>query len=202
MRPSEHKERNRARYERKRSLSRAPLKRYLRSCVGQPWSKVYAALAPRLGRATYKQRLELLQLRRLVRVHVWEENGALRGADLYGRVETLQRGYAEEFFVCPKTGLLRRLDPVPLPARAPKGDQDVRLVDAWHQLRKVDGAWFEVTLAPLPEDRKRRHCYDVLVRRRILPGYDTELWNLYGRGDCYACFKRQLSRKEIAARIS
>lgn len=81
-------------------------------------------------------------------------------------------------------------------------------------LLRLDGSWFEITLAQLPAGRaierivdgqcKKRIVYDgrydVVLRRQITLYTDAqERERLYGSVEVYAVSKRQLSKQEMKA---
>lgn len=207
----------------------APLKRWLHKQVHRPWDKVYAQLCSGIDR------------RSTVQAHIFEHiddfvarDAAMRGGEVWvsesrwGRGARVPLGEAArvELFVHPVTGILlpnRRLHEVRAAQKARYGSWAERRGDApyavyhvideakqWHRL---DGCWFEVTLAVFPERsdgaKPEEKCYDVLRRclvtrsgatRRSAPGLPTHV-GMYGRSDVYAAAKRQLGRREVRARL-
>src|SRR5205823_6596337 len=66
------------------------------------------------------------------------------------------------FYVCPRTGLLRMARREP--PRVVRPDPDVREISTLAQYRRVDGVWYYVVLARVPEDHLlRTRAYDVLL---------------------------------------
>jgi hypothetical protein len=119
-----------------------PIRGYLCSSVGRPWSKVYSELSEALGSGTWPIRHVLEQhvdvsakTYRGVDGHVWE-----LGAHGPRKVEA---SYRNEFYVEPESGLLRMCPR----SRAGKGGptfEDLYLVkaEAHRWFAKVGGIWF------------------------------------------------------------
>src|SRR5436853_3950149 len=122
-----------------------PLRRFLERQVGPPWNKVYSEIAAHLRVDNTVQQHVRDHLRDFVALHPRRRRG--RGDGLW----------YQPLYVDPADGLLKRTDRLPeakaarrarRPAPKPKerveiaGDREARL---------VDGVWYEVRLAPLPE---------------------------------------------------
>jgi hypothetical protein len=131
----------------------APLRRFLESRVGQPWDDVFAEICANVSRDSAVQDHVRDHVADFVATHVVLVDGVPCVAEgrFYGW--PLGRGFPRQrLYVCPRTGLLRRLE---LPSRKrprpwrPCDPGPVRL-DARRQCRWMDGGWHLVTLAPLP----------------------------------------------------
>lgn len=207
----------------------APLKRWLHKQVHRPWDKVYAELCSGIDR------------RSTVQAHIFEhiddfvERGAVMrdgqvwvSASWWGRGgrAPLEEASHVELFVHPLTGILlpnRRLREARAAQRTRHGTWAERrgdkpcavyhVIDENTQWHRVDGCWFEVTLAKFPERvdaaKREEKRYDVLRRcmvthggagQRPAPDMPTHA-SLYGRNDVYAANKRQLGRREVRARL-
>jgi hypothetical protein len=198
----------------------APLRRYLEQQVGRPWNQVYSEICARLS------------VRHVVQQHVREH--------LTDFVEVvpavIQTRWRPVLYVDPKDGLLKRTDRTPeararrrREAEAKRRKPEVTRVDlsADRALQRIDGTWYELTLARLPDPEfrptreMRPHRWhpkkiEVTVRRLVSPPVldaalgkaipvgpsidTTAAWRQY---DCdhpgrrYARAKRQLSRTEL-----
>jgi hypothetical protein len=137
----------------------APLRRYLERQVGRPWNKVYSEIARHLRVDNAVQQHVRDHLSDFVAVKPRRRSGTsyLPG----GGFERWNWLWHQPLYVDPKDGLLKRTDrlaeakamrrarrrkPTP-PERIPlAGDRE---------LRRIDGLWYEVTLAPLPEPEYR-----------------------------------------------
>jgi len=82
-----------------------PLKRYLRSCIGQPWNKVHSELSRKLDR------------RSLNGSHIWDhvmweiETDCYIGEDRLAYSSRLSEWPVNGLYVHPKTGLIREQHP-------------------------------------------------------------------------------------------
>jgi hypothetical protein len=176
----------------------APLRRFLESCVGRPWDRVFAEICANISRNNAVQDHVRDHVKDFVTTRVVEIDGVPCNADggwVHGRplAETRHRLY-----VCPRTGLLRRLEvpsrkrPRPRPPCAPSS---VRL-DAGRLCCWVDGAWHLVTLAPLPLAPWISPGYDVVLRQRVNELTPEQVLRAYG-ARVYATSKRRLTKKEM-----
>ncbi|HEY9853981.1 MAG TPA: hypothetical protein V6D28_31220 [Leptolyngbyaceae cyanobacterium] len=166
-----------------------PLRRWLRSKIGQRWDAVYKELCQQIEmRTLIGQHLML---------HVWQY--VERNVDLIDGVPYPKKRYSysvnrpigywrDELYVHPDTGILC------LAKKTPKKDvkkqDDVVEIDPYHQYRKINDVWYLVTLKDIPEMGKPT---DILQKKGI------ESWTgkqLYGR-EVYAISKQQCSKKEI-----
>ncbi len=104
-------------------------------------------------------------------------------------------------YVCPRTGVLKRVPEVP--AVVPPKDRDVVPIDADGQYRRIAGIWYHITLTPVPEAiRYDDPTYDVVLGRHLRdlgPLYvrEARLREQYGRRDRYASAKRQIGKREL-----
>src|SRR5947209_9139325 len=144
-----------------------PLRRYLDSQVGRPWDKVFSEICARIDRSSAVQDHVRDHVADYVTTHVLLIDGVPCDGDggrTYG--QPLHQFRYRPWYVCPRTGLLRRVKPTgrkrrrPEPATPPK----VVPVGATLQCRLLDGAWHLVTLKPLPpSDALRERCTGVDV---------------------------------------
>lgn len=165
----------------------APLRRYLRSNVGRPWNKVYSEICQRINRDS------------AVQLHVWQHLMQDVCTDPYvisGAVGGRWHFMRHLFYVDPRSGLLRE----PPPHRWKHHRQttaeafDDRIdTDETHQLRRIDGIWYEMELAPLPQGQL---VFDLGTKRFCIASAPGEMIHFYGR-PVYAVRKRQLNKKEL-----
>jgi hypothetical protein len=128
-----------------------PLRRYLASQVGRPWNKVYSEIAARLRVDSAVQQH--------VRDHLHDFVAVTPQRDIHDWRSSIRGGlWWQDFYVDPRTGLLCRTDRLPEEkarrrARRNRPSPPVERVvlSADRELRLVDGLWYEVLLAPLPE---------------------------------------------------
>jgi hypothetical protein len=209
----------------------APLRRYLDKQVGRPWDKVYAEISAGLSPDNVTHRhvrdhLEdfvAIKPRRGIRSsYHW---GGRRSADLWH----------QPLYVDPRDGILKRTANLPeekarrrkaaAARRAPPPVERIVLA-ADRELRCLDGIWYEVRLAPLPEPKyatispKLQERLDAtgtpvkktlvtppvtdLISGKAIPvGPDTNdprAWAIYRRNHPdrrYAVAKRQASSGEL-----
>jgi len=124
----------------------APLRRFLRANVGRPWNKVRSEIAEHISASSAVQKHLLDHLADFVVEQVTLIDGKPHGLARYwiGRGPLYDGpGWRGTLYVCPKTGLLRV---APVPPRPPLADQIVPL-DPFHELRRIEGVWWHVTLA-------------------------------------------------------
>jgi hypothetical protein len=194
----------RARWPDRKGLNEhlGPLRRYLDSQVGRPWDKVFSEICARIDRNSAVQDHVRDHVEQYVLRHVILVDGVPcygDGGRLHGHPLRQYRGRG--WYVCPKTGLLRR---VPLEPRLPKRHSRrtkppayVRVSDTL-QCRYIDGGWHLVVLKPLPEpyyNRERCLEADVLLDKPVAKLTSVEARQQYG-GDVYAATVRRLSRRE------
>ncbi|MGJ7504723.1 hypothetical protein ACSFBF_30500 [Variovorax sp. ZT5P49] len=207
----------------------APLKRWLHKQVHRPWDKVYAELCSGIDR------------RSTVQAHIFEHiddfverRAVLRDGEVWvssswwargGRVPLREASHVE-LFVHPATGILlpnRRLREAGEARReaqraarnrheAERPYANFHVIDRDTQWHRVDGCWFEVTLAPLPQVRRtvlEVTYYDVLRRCPVTrsggcerPAFGSANHRaMYGRDHVYAAAMRRLSQQEVRERF-
>lgn len=142
----------------------APLRRYLESQVGRPWSKVYSEIAAHLRvDSTVQQH---------VRGHLRDFVAIAPRRNLSGWRAPIDGGlWWQRLYVDPVTGLLCRTDRLPEAkarrrARRAKPAPPIEHVSLGddRELRLLAGVWYELTMTPLPEP-----VYRVRRETRKLP---------------------------------
>ncbi len=201
------------------NLRLQPLRRFVDRRVGQRWSDVYAELRQGLRRrdATLDDPLRYLS----VEVNTSMVDGEVVAHSHWGGLHPVEEHC--DYYVHPVTGLLCRT--ARLQSRRESRRQDHareqaqlharrRVVSQTSQLHRLEGIWYEVTLAPLASEavlkdydaqdwvtrirRRAEVCtFDVVAGRNFYGGSYYELTCLYGQSGVYAKSKRQLSHAEL-----
>lgn len=166
-----------------------PLRRFLRSKVGQRWDDIYSALCQRLDTHTVTGQHVL--------DHVWdyvERNVVLIDGVPYRKCNRRRYGqnplgyWRDEFYVHPDTGILCIAKKAP--KAPPEKRDDLVVIDSYHQYRKLNDVWYLITLQEFPP---MHDVTDVVLKVTLKP------WTArgeYGR-EVYAVSKRQCGKKEI-----
>lgn len=179
----------------------APLRRFINSNVGRPWNKVYAEICEHVDRGNVVQKHILTHLFDYVVTNVALIDGEpCDGNPGYRYGHPLRESdRRRQWYVCPKSRLLRRSRYVPRERR--------KSIQVPHRVRlnkremclKLNGQWELVNLRPLPGVNETRG-YDVVLRRFVSHywGGESEVVQLYGT-TVYAVSRRHLSRLELLA---
>lgn len=166
-----------------------PLRRWLRSKVGQPWDSIYNEFCQSIETRTLSGRHILS--------HVWgfvERNVVLidgvpyqKNHRKYGQNRHL--GYwREEFYIHPDTGILCLVKKEPKVTS--KQRDDLIVIDSYHHYRKLNELWYLITLQDLPA---MQEVTDIVLKVTLKP--ERALIE-YGK-KVYAVSKRQCNKKEI-----
>lgn len=196
-----------------------PLKRYLDRQVGRRWDLVYSELCRRVDRRNTVQQHIHQHIDDFVATRVLRIDGELQALRRYGGLTALAESW-HDLYVCPDSACLMRNEAA-LRARIERKraharavqlrqrglEPDVRKLGPAAQLRRIDGIWYAIELATVPETwpRQPRHgpravarafAYDAVLGRQAS---ECQGWrqSLYGRADLYAQRKRQLGRAEL-----
>jgi hypothetical protein len=181
-----------------------PLRRYLLAQVGRPWDRVFSEICQRVNRNSAVQDHVRDHVSDYVVTNVVWIDGELCKAEPYGVGTPLAlTWYSALLYVCPQTGLLRRVRKVPRRAyRQKKQEVPPRFVkvDATHQCRLIDGAWYLVTVERFPAEPAfvgpaavRATPFDCLLGRKI--GRDEAVRH-YGEA-VYGIEQRRLSKRDL-----
>lgn len=200
-----------------------PLRRYLEAQVGRRWDQVYSELCARIDRRNTVQQHIHQHLDQFVALRVVVFDGRLHLDHGWGGLKPLSDPWAPKLYVDPDSGLLldnrgaiaarRALRRRRATERAAQASPDLRRVDELHQLRRIDGIWYEVELAALPETAALTSVrgrpaqftmpFDVIAKRparwigKPCGHRACEACKPYGRSGLYARSKRQLNRHEL-----
>jgi hypothetical protein len=182
-----------------------PLRRYLDRQVGRPWDKVFSEICAHIDRDSAVQDHVRDHVEDYVATRVVLIDGVLcEGGGGWTRYGTpLHELRYRLWYVCPRTGLLRRVKPTRRKRlRVPQPEAPPRYVPIGHalQCRFLDGAWHLVTVKPLPQPEKQRaRCTDVDLLLNLPVARLTPLAarQYYGAA-VYAVAKRRLTRRELS----
>jgi hypothetical protein len=108
----------------------APLRRFLGSHVGRPWSKVRSEMNAVLSVSSAVQKHVLDHVKDFVEENPRMIDGVAHVPTTFGGAKGKYRPLAgnrwrEQFYVCPRTGLLREAPHVPRKRKSPSGDSTV-----------------------------------------------------------------------------
>ena len=176
-----------------------PLRRYLDSQVGRPWNKVFSEICAHIDRSSAVQDHVRDHVAEYVATHVIEVNGVPcwgEGRE-YGR--PLGEWRLMQWFVCPRSGILKRTKVRKRSTKRPPEPQDlprfVRVSDSL-QCRLIEGAWYLISLEPLPEGNDNRTAWDVMFDRPASK-IDAEMARKNYGAEVFASAKRRLARREL-----
>jgi hypothetical protein len=99
--------------------------------------------------------------------------------------------YRDYFYVHPETGILCSGEKIPRKQKRSPVNQDVVMIDDYHQYQKIKDIWYLVTFADFPPP-PTQYVTDII---RGLIGRDRTM-DVRGR-KIYAVSKQQCSKKEI-----
>jgi hypothetical protein len=180
-----------------------PLRRYLDSQVGRPWDEVFAEICAHINRNSVVQDHVRDHVADYVVTNVLLIDGVpCKGEGGYGYGEPLHRLFRRRrWYVCPLTGLLRRVEVIGKRRQRPPKKNPPRYIPLGDtmQCRFLDGGWHLVTLKPLPDPSHRLgRCgdRDILLDRPVAEITAPEARRHYGSA-VYAVAKRRLARREL-----
>ncbi|UKO97705.1 hypothetical protein [Nostoc sp. UHCC 0870] len=166
-----------------------PVRRFLRSKVGQPWNDVYRELCQRLDHNTMAGQHVIGHLWDFVERYVEIIDGKVCRKAYQGRQVWLDIIYRDRFYIHPETGILCAIDKVPRKQKRKPQEQDIIIIDNYHQYRKINDIWYLITFADFPPHTD--HVQDVLK------GLIHCSAVAYGNRRIYAAIKKQCNKKEI-----
>jgi hypothetical protein len=180
-----------------------PLRRYLDAQVGRPWDKVFSEICAQIDRASAVQDHVRDHVADYVVTHVLLIDGVPcsgEGGRICGRPLHQIPWRRPCWYVCPRTGILRRVK-VPVRSRQGKLKREdpprfVRVSDSL-QCHLVDGAWHLVSVKPLPMVREGCRERDVVLDRPVAT-IDSPMARQHYGADVYAAVKRRLARRELS----
>ena len=180
-----------------------PLRRYLDSQLGRPWDEVFSEICAHIDRSNpvqdhVRDHVEQYVVRNVLLVDGVPCNG--EGGRSYGK--PLREMWGMCWYVCPRSGLLRKVKKAPKISRQPAKvipPVSVRVSDTL-QCRFFANKWHLVRLKPLPHApgcRRLSLDRDVLLDKRVEDMTPTEARQQYGSA-VYATVVRCLSRRELS----
>ena len=180
-----------------------PLRRFLDSNIGRPWDKVYSEICQYVDRGNVVQKHILTHLFEYVTVHTILIDGEpccgkRHWGFQYG--ESVRVSYRRDrWYVCPKSGLLRKSKYVPYTRRRPEPPRTVKLNNK--QVCVCRGKWWElISVAmishPCPEDVP---AYDVILQQQIDAKSHSGTDKVYHARIGYSVTRCALSRKDLLA---
>ena len=134
----------------------APLRRYLECQVGRPWDKIYSEIATHLRVDNTVQQHVRDHLRDFVAVKPRRHNG------LYAN--PFSGLWRQPLYVDEKDGILKRTDRLPEEKARRRAGSNSGALAADCELRRIEGFWYELRLAPIPDP-----VYHAVVERRQVP---------------------------------
>ncbi|HSQ58369.1 MAG TPA: hypothetical protein VLM40_21795 [Gemmata sp.] len=179
-----------------------PLRRFLDANVGRPWNKVYSEICQHVDRGNVVQKHILTHLFEYVVTNVILIEGEPCCGEAYARrygqpLRTSVRYH--QWYVCPRSGLLRRSKYVPQQSQRPAPPRTVRLNNKQLCVLRC-GRWelISVQLVSQP-DALVPPDYDVILQQYVDHDYPDSHGRRSYRGNRFAVTRRVLSRKELLA---
>jgi hypothetical protein len=190
-----------------------PLRRYLHTQVGRPWSKVFSEICATIDRRNTVQQHIHQHIDGFIATNVRQRAGQLIDYT-NGRCLPLSRSYYRELYVDPRSGLVRltrsewswRRERA---ERRHRQEREVaarrRVLDDHTLLLNLKDVWYRVEIATLPTavaSGRSEARFDVVLGRftAFRPDVDgRHRRHLYGSEMHYAVSKRQSGKRELKA---
>lgn len=167
-----------------------PLRRFLKSKVGEPWNDVYSELCQRLDANTMAGQHVIGHLWYYVEQHVELIDGIpYRKTYLSHRSHQLI-SYRDQFYIHPETGILCLAKSIPRKQKT-SPPTDVVMIDKYHQYCKINEIWYLVTFEDFPPP-PTQYVTD-MIRGLI----DCNQAMYVGDRRMYPVSKRQCNKKQI-----
>jgi hypothetical protein len=171
-----------------------PLRRFLEKQVGRPWDKVFAEICQHIRVDSAVQCHVRDHVFDFVEIHVVEVDGIMcHGSGWKIGTPLHAGGRWKQFYVCPRTGLLRKLK-----ARSTKSTQlpvEQVAIDEMHEYRLMDGHWYLVEYRPVTVDSTGAR--DIVSGERVHFPLGWINGRYFGQ-TIYAARRRQLNTREIS----
>jgi hypothetical protein len=181
-----------------------PLRRFLDSNVGRPWDKVYSEICRHVDRSNVVQKHILTHLFDYVVTNVVLIDGQPCRSEAYARLygEPLRTSdRRNRWYVCPKSGRLRKSKYVPRTVKRPEPPRNVRLNKKQLCLYR-NGRWELISVELLAQTSWPREApaYDaVLQRYQEQRDHSRTDVSISHGGHIYGVNRRVLSRRELLA---
>jgi hypothetical protein len=180
-----------------------PLKRYLFQQVGRPWNLVFSEICQRINRNSVVQDHVRDHVNQLVAREVLLIDGVPceKGGRTHGQPLSARR-WRDQFYVCPRTGLLRRCPEEPSRKKRRHKEQakpaPVIKVGKQQQCRQIEGHWCLVEVRPLPPAGvvKDNKILDAVLNRPVANISPEEAERFY-QDRVFALSYRRLNRDEL-----
>ncbi len=166
-----------------------PLRRFLRSKVGQQWNEVYSELCQRLKTNTMAGQHVISHVWDFVERYVEIIDGKVYRKPYQKYRTLLDTGYGDRFYIHPETGILCLVEKAPRKRQRKPKQTDILIVDDTHQYHKINDIWYLITFEDFPPSTD--YVTDVLR------GYIHRSIATYRGRNIYAASKQQCSKKEI-----
>src|SRR5262245_46157414 len=181
-----------------------PLRRFLNSNVGRPWDKVYSEICQHVDRGNVVQKHILTHLFDYVVVHtVLIDGEPCRGEAHWGYhygepLRTSER--RDRWYVCPKSGLLRKSKYVPRESKKPVPPRTVKLNNK-RMCVFLKGRWELISVELIAQPHSHvSPAYDAILQRAINSSCKPEPKGFETRsGNTYVVSRRVLSKRELRA---
>ncbi|QIR35805.1 hypothetical protein HCG51_02900 [Tolypothrix sp. PCC 7910] len=167
-----------------------PLRRLLRSKVGQPWNDVYSELCQRLDHNTMAGQHVIGHIWDYVERYVEIIDGIPYRKSHRGFELPLDWSNRDRFYIHPDTGILCAVEKAPRKQKQKTQETDFIIIDNYHEYQKLNDIWYVITFGNFPQ--KPNHN-----TKDSLTGLTDILWHRYYGLPFYAVSKRQCSKKEI-----
>lgn len=168
-----------------------PLRRFLRSKVGQPWNDTYSELCQRLDSGTMAGQHVLDHVWDYVERHVELIDGVPYSKPhrrFYSRLDVC---HTDKFYVHPETGILCAAERLSRRQKPSRSRPNVVVLDDYHQYHQLNEIWYLISFAEFPP-APTELVTDVL-RGQISRSYAALI-----RGQqVYAARKQQCNKQEI-----
>jgi hypothetical protein len=167
-----------------------PLRRLLRSKVGQPWNDVYSELCQRLDDNTMAGRHVIGHIWDYVERYVEIIDGIPYLKPFGSSKIPLDRCHRDRFYVHPETGILCAAKIIPRKQQQRKQETDFIIIDDYHEYQKLNDSWYLITFGDFPQQSNHN-------AKDNFTGLTHLLWHSYYSIPSYAVSKRQCNKKEI-----
>jgi hypothetical protein len=208
----------------------SPLKKYLLSQVGRPWDKVYSEIRKNISMDNVVQRHITEHLFQYVKKNVRiEEDGKIFEATTSRYASKFEMSPGE-MYVCPKSGILKKVRArrrVKVKPKVTRLRLDSKRMAVLKKLedrsgKEIGEAWFEVVLAPIPNQKIERFNPITKEKTWVYPSvldvfrgahvqmtseyrtmFGTQLGGcsanreIYGDGNVYATKAKQMNSREL-----
>ncbi|WP_392478602.1 hypothetical protein [Nostoc sp. C110] len=166
-----------------------PLRRFLRSQVGQPWNDVYSQLCQRLDPSTMAGQHVIGHVWDYVERYVEIIDGGFYSKPYRGYRSQLDTNHRDRFYIHPETGILCASEKIPRKQKQKQEQTDIVIIDNYHQYQKLNEIWYLITFEdlPWPPTHYVKDAVKGVIHRSVA----------YTGRMIYAVRKQQCNKKEI-----